>query len=143
MEPVAIISNQYPKVVIPLLNSADESIDIIVYDWRFYENQPSNPVSLLNTALSNAVKRGVKVRCLVSSDVVVDNLKKIGCLARRLHSEKMLHTKMLLIDQKKIIIGSHNFTQNAFSRNEEASIFCEMLSIDNDFVKYFNNLYGV
>jgi len=143
MQPIAIIADKFPTLVIPLLDSAEETIDIVVYDWRFYKNQPANPVSLFNTALSRAVKRGVVVRCLVSSDVVVDQLNKIGCRARRLHSEKMLHTKMLLIDSLKLVIGSHNYTQNAFSRNEEASVFVNMASIDNDFVKYYNNLYGV
>jgi len=143
IEPVAIIANQYPKVVIPLLDSARESIDAIVFDWRFYVTQPSHPVSLFNLAIARAAKRGVKVRALVNNDAVLENLRRLGCEARRLHSKKLLHTKMLVVDGQKIVLGSHNFTQNAFALNEEASALFEMPTVDNSFKRYFDNLWGV
>jgi len=139
----ALIAQRFPKVVIPLLNEAKESIKIIVYDWRFYNTQPSHAVSLFNMAIARACGRGVSVRALVSSDTVIENLKKIRCEAKRVHSKKLLHTKMLLIDDKLVIIGSHNYTQNAFSLNHEASILVELENNENDFTKYFNALWGV
>jgi len=142
-EPVPIISKDFPKVVIPLIDSALYSLDIIVFDWRFYKNDPANPVSLFNTAIARAVRRGVNVRCLVQSAGVVDNLKALGCDARKLHSKRILHTKLLIVDKKRVIIGSHNYTQNAFSSNYEASIFVQLASEKNQLVEYFNNLFGL
>ncbi|MES2382886.1 MAG: phospholipase D-like domain-containing protein [Bacteroidota bacterium] len=142
-EPLPIISNQFPKVVIPLIDSALHSIDIIVFDWRFYKHDPANAVSLFNSAIARACARGVNVRCLVQNDGVVDSLKTLGCYARRLHSKNILHTKLLIVDNKRIIIGSHNYTQRAFSSNHEASIFVTMADLNNGFVQYFNNLFGL
>lgn len=142
-EPVPIISKDFPKVVIPLIDSALFSIDIIVFDWRFYQNDPSNPVSEFNSAIARACRRNVNVRCLVQNDGVVDKLSQLGCWAKKLNSKRILHTKLLIIDKKRVIIGSHNYTQHAFSSNHEASIFVHLDSENNQLVEYFNNLFGL
>lgn len=140
-EPLPIISKDFPKVVIPLIDNAKHSLDIIVFDWRFYKNDPASSVSLFNQAIARACKRGLRVKCLVQNDGVVDNLKLLGCDAKKLNSKKILHTKLLIIDKKYVIIGSHNYTQHAFTSNEEASIFVKLSSENNALVEYFNNLF--
>ena len=142
-EPVPIISKDFPKVVIPLIESALHSIKIIVFDWRFYKNDPASPVSLFNQAIARASARGVIVRVLVQSENTIDRLKEIGCNARNINSKRILHTKLLIVDKTRIIIGSHNYTQHAFSSNEEASIFVIMKDENNGLVQYFNNLFGL
>lgn len=141
--PKAIISKQFPEIVIPLIREAKESIDIIVYDWRFYKNDPANPVSLFNSAIIDKSKKGVKVRCVVNSDGVKQTLNLLGCQAKVLDTKKVLHTKLIIIDKKIVVIGSHNYTQHAFCSNFEASALFELPTQDNDFVKYFDNLYGL
>lgn len=142
-EPLPIISKDFPSVVIPLIDSAKHSLDIVVFDWRFYKNDPANPVTQFNLAIAGAVRRGVNVRCLVQSDSVAESLKKIGCWAKKLQSKRILHTKLLIIDKKCIIIGSHNYTQRAFTSNYEASICVHLESENNSLVEYFNNLFGL
>jgi len=142
-QPLPIIANEFVGVVVPLIDSARHSIDVVVFDWRFYKNDPSCAVSQFNLAVARAVRRGVNVRCLVQSDAVVASLKVLGCNARRLHSKNILHTKLLILDKKSVIIGSHNYTQRAFTSNHEASIYVEMASADNQLVQYFNNLFGI
>ncbi len=142
-EPLPIISNDFPKVVIPLIDSALDTVSIVVFDWRFYKNDPASPVSLFNQAIARASKRGVIVRCLVQNSGVVDRLKELGCDARQLHTSRILHTKLLILDNTRIIIGSHNYTQHAFTSNHEASILVEMKDQSNGFVQYFENLWGL
>lgn len=142
-EPLPIISKDFPKVVIPLINSAKYSLDIVVFDWRFYKNDPASPVSEFNSAIACAVRRGVNVRCLVQDDIAVASLKTIGCWAKKLESKRILHTKLLIIDKKRIIIGSHNYTQHAFTSNHEASICVDLKDENNALVQYFNNLFGL
>jgi len=143
MTPTAIIAQRFPKIVIPLIEAARHSIDIVVYDWRWYPTVGGSPVSQFNAAIVAAAKRGVAVRALVNNDGVVDRLRSHGIQARRLHSKRMLHTKMMMIDNTKIVLGSHNYTQHGFALNEEASVFFEMEMPVNDFWKYFNGLWGV
>jgi len=140
---VPIISKDFSKVVIPLVDSALSSIDIIVFDWRFYRHDPACSVSLFNTAIGRACRRGVRVRCLVQNDGVVEHLKELGCDARKLHSKRILHTKLLVVDKRRIVIGSHNYTQHAFESNHEASLFVDLGTEKNTFVEYFNNLFGL
>ena len=142
-EPLPIISKDFPRVVIPLIESATSSIDIVVFDWRFYENDPANPVSLFNQAIARACRRNVDVRCLVQNDGIVNKLNELGCWAKKLESKRILHTKLLIIDKKNVIMGSHNYTQNAFSSNHEASIFVVLKDEKNALVEYFNNLFGL
>lgn len=142
-EPLPIISKDFPTVVIPLIDSALHSIDVVVFDWRFYKHDIASPVSLFNQAIARACSRGVRVRCLVQDDGTVDRLRELGCDARKLSTKKILHTKLLIIDNVRIILGSHNYTQHAFTSNHEASIFVICKDIYNGFVGYFNNLYGL
>ncbi len=142
-EPLPIISKDFPKVVIPLIDSALYSIDIIVFDWRFYKNDIASPVSLFNQAINRACRRGVIVNVLVQSPNTVDRLKELGCNARQLSTKRILHTKLLIVDNVKIILGSHNYTQHAFTSNHEASIYVVMKDDNNGFKQYFTNLFGL
>lgn len=142
-EPLPIISKDFPKVVIPLIDSALTSLDIIVYDWRFYKNDINCSVSLFNQAIARACARGIKVRCLVQNAGVVNILKSMGCNARLINSKRTLHTKLLIVDGFRVVLGSHNYTQSAFDSNYEASIFVTLDNINNTLVQYFNNLFGL
>jgi len=141
--PVAIIGSRFPKIVIPLIKNAKKSIRVIIFDWRWYPTIGGSSVSQFNQAVVSAVTRGVSVRALVNNNAVAERLKSHGCEAKLLHSKKMLHTKMLLIDDTLLVIGSHNYTQHGFELNEEASVLVELPSVEHEFVTYFENLWGV
>ena len=105
MEPKAIIAQKFPEIVIPLIKGAKKSLHIIMYDWRWYPTVKGSTISQFNFAITEASRRGVFVKALVNNDEVVERLKNIGAEARRLHSKRMLHTKMLLIDERVVVIG--------------------------------------
>ncbi len=142
-EPVAIISKQYSPIVCRLIDQADESIDIIVYDWRFYKHDPSSAISLFNHALVRAKARGVKIRALVNSKITMGILKELGFDARCLTTDITVHSKLMILDNKKLVMGSHNFSQNAFTSNHEASVLFNLSEPDNEWTRYFNNLFGL
>jgi phosphatidylserine/phosphatidylglycerophosphate/cardiolipin synthase-like enzyme len=142
-EPLPIISGDFVKVVIPLIESALDSIDIIVYDWRFDSFDHVSALSRFNDSIRLAVTRGVRVRCLVQNARVVSRLNGMGCQARFLNTKRILHTKLLIIDNVRVVLGSHNYTQSAFESNLEASIFVILKDKNNALVQYFNNLFGL
>lgn len=142
-EPLPIISNDFVRIVIPLIDTVQYSIDIIVYDWRYYKNEPACAVSLFNNSIARACRRGVRVRCLVQNGAILEYLKILGCDARKLPTGRILHTKLLILDNSGTIIGSHNYTKHAFESNFEASIFVKIPAENNAFVQYFNNLFGL
>lgn len=140
---IPIIGAEYPKKVIPLIKNARRNIDIVVYDWRWYENKPAHPTQQLNIAFVNAAKRGVQVRAVVNSHENVALLNSVGIKARQISERRTMHTKLLLIDDKILVIGSHNFTRNAFAHNIETSVSLEIPHGENRFSQFFDNLYNI
>jgi hypothetical protein len=52
-----IIGIDYRKELLPIIKSAQQNIKIFMYDWRWYENDISCDVSLINSALISAHRR--------------------------------------------------------------------------------------
>jgi len=136
-----IIGSQFPEVAIPIIDHCKKSIDIIVYDWRWYANDIGSSVQLFNQAIARASARGVAVRVITSCPVIITKLKNIGCEAKKLESKKLIHCKAMILDNKYLIIGSHNYTQSAFNINHELSVLLENPDFLGDISAYFNNLW--
>jgi phosphatidylserine/phosphatidylglycerophosphate/cardiolipin synthase-like enzyme len=139
----SIIGKEFPKKVTPLIEKAVKSIDIIVYDWRWYPHDPGASVQLFNQAIVRAVRRGVKVRAIVNNDEISRVLKEVGCEARRLTIANLVHCKFMVIDEKLAITGSHNYTQSAFQKNLEVSVIFDDLGMVVSLKNYFDNLWGI
>lgn len=139
----AIIGNQFPKKVIPLIEGAVNSIKIVVFDWRWYPNDPANPVQLFNQAIVRAVRRGVKVQAIVNAMDLAKILKEQGCEVKHGVSKNLIHAKLLIFDNKDVILGSHNFTQNAFTMNHEISVLIPDCPEVVGFLKFFNSLWNL
>lgn len=137
-----IIGKEYPKKVIPLIEQAKHSIDIVVFDWRWYPQDPGASVQLFNQAIIRAVRRGVKVRAIANNDQIVDILKQNGCQAKKLLTTKLVHPKLMLIDEETAITGSHNYTQSAFQMNYEISMIIQGREEIQNLIQFFNNLFN-
>ena len=138
----AIISKQFPEKVIPLIDNAVKSIDIVVFDWRWYPQDPGATVQLFNQAIVRAVRRGVRTRAIVNNDEIVRVLKSCGVLAKRLIAKNLVHVKLIVIDDKTVIVGSHNYTQSAFQMNFELSVILDNPEGLAEIQSFFNNLYN-
>jgi len=137
-----IIGSQFPKVVIPLIDKAKFSIDIVVFDWRWYPQDPGASVQLFNQAIVRASRRGVKVRAIANNDEIVNILNQNGCQAKRLLTSKLVHPKIMIIDEETAITGSHNYTQSAFQMNYEVSMILHGREEIQRLIDFFKNLYG-
>ena len=137
-----IISREFPKKVIPLIKNATKSIDIIVFDWGWYPDEIGEQIQIFNNAIFNKNRKGVKVRALVQRNLIKIILTKCGIDAKVLHSAKLLHIKLMIIDSKIAILGSHNYTKNAFNINHEVSMITRQEEDILRLKEYFNNLYN-
>jgi phosphatidylserine/phosphatidylglycerophosphate/cardiolipin synthase-like enzyme len=140
-EPVPIFAQDYVDKVVPFINNVQEEIRIIIFDWRIPEDGSMSRVSIFNDAIFKAVSRGVKVRAIVSSEKVKSILEKMGVFAKVWPTDRRLHTKLLILDRFHIVLGSHNFTESAFSSNHELSTFFIVSEYENAFVNYFENMW--
>jgi len=130
-----LIGKQFPERVTNLIHLAKSSIKIVVYDWRWYSNDPGNAVQVFNQAILRAVKRGVKVEAIANNDAIVSILKENGVFAKKIFTSGIMHAKLMIIDDDTVIIGSHNYTHNAFVLNQELSV---ILFEPDNIEGYFN-----
>ena len=137
-----ISGSQFPKVVQPLIEQAKESIDIVIFDWRWYSADPASSIQLFNQTILRAVRRGVKVRVINNSQEIIAILKKNGIEAKRFECTKLMHVKLMIIDKNIVITGSHNYSQSAFNLNVELSVLITDDSCASDFNVFFNNLFN-
>jgi len=138
-----IIGKTFPDIVTPIIKQAKKSIDIIVFDWRWYPDQIGSTIQKFNNAIIDSAKKGIRIRALTNSSQIQRLLSENRIKTKKLHSKKLLHTKLMLVDNKIAILGSHNYTMNAFTINFEVSV----ILVDPPTIKrlneYFINLWSL
>lgn len=136
-----LIGSEYPKEVVPIIDFAKNSINILMFDWRWYENGLGSKVQIFNQALVRAVRRGVKVQALVNSEAIIKTLLSVGISAKMCNTKTLLHSKLLCVDSCVSIVGSHNISNRAFCENFETSVIIKNASTSLQFENYFNHLW--
>ena len=137
----AIFGYEYPDFVISLINEAKETIDIVMYDWRWDLNILGSALGCFNQSVVRAARRGVKIRSIVNSGANLELMRGVGINSKTLKRSGLVHAKVLIIDNKCVIIGSHNLSNNAFSENLEASVYLPCSNIAQNFTDYFNKIW--
>jgi len=131
-----IIAKEYPEKVIPLLDSAQFEICVMMYYWGYYSYAGKSGVQKINYAIKSALTRGVKVNVILHCGSPVDHLKKInsetynhltswGARVKWNNRGGTCHAKMIIIDKNIAIIGSHNFSKRSMGSNIETSVILE------------------
>jgi len=140
--------NYYPALVEEIEN-AQTSIDIAMYEFKWYEN--NNSVTELRDMLAERAEQGIKIRMILDqskwygkvTDLSKENQKTGEYLAEKgievkLDSEKTTtHDKLVIIDNKIVFVGSHNWGSSALTRNNEASVKIE----DEKIAEYYENYF--
>lgn len=137
-----IIGKEFGPKVTPLIEQAKHSIDIIVYDWRWYPDQLGSAIQKFNNAIINAAKKGKRVRVITNFTYINPILSQLNIKTKEISSKKTIHTKMMIIDNDIVILGSHNYTMNAFTINYEVSIIIQNQNFAERLDEYFNNLWS-
>lgn len=137
-----VIAKDFLKKVTPYLETAKKSIDICVFDWRWYATDPGATAQLFNAKIVEAVKRGVKVRAIINSDDIGNKLKGVGVVVKKFISKHIMHCKLMLIDGEVVITGSHNYTQSAMEANFELSVILSDGIDTTEFNQFFEILWS-
>lgn len=136
-----IIAQQFFDKVSPLLLNARKSIDIIVFDWRWYAESPMSECQKFNLLILRAVKRGVRIRAVVNSQEIFDKLRLAGVQVKKYRSTHLLHAKLMIIDDESVLIGSHNYTQSAMTSNHEISVILSEIDNIDLYNSFFFNIW--
>lgn len=110
--------------IMELIRSARQSIDVEMY---VFTNED------IARELVLAAGRGVRVRVILEGRVNSYNLEEIssalsdgGVLVKWASPDfKLTHSKMMLVDGKRALVGSINFSKSAVGKNREAAAIIE------------------
>lgn len=149
---IPAINGDYPEVVKPLIKDCRSTLDILVYQWKWYGHQAATPMHQLSLEILAAIRRGVKVRVLMNIEHYSHPITKINSRTERVLKNagaevKMVrvggrtHAKMMIIDKNILVLGSHNFCKSSMSSNAEASIVLADFPVIEEYQRYFDSLW--
>ena len=122
----------YHTAALRLIAGAKHRVTIAIYVIRVDED---GPVDHVFRALGDAVQRGVDVRVVLDRGVDwrtgapdtkhVEPAKQLAKLGVRVvldEEDRTTHAKVLVVDERHVIVGSHNWTRSALAANREWSV---------------------
>lgn len=127
-----LIDKEYFPEVKRLINSAKKSVKIMMFEASYYRQYTGSPSNQLIEAVANAGKRGLKVEVIFEINKRTERTTKknleTGKILQDSGVEVILdsehtttHTKLIIIDEHIIVLGSTNWTFNALTKNHEIS----------------------
>ncbi|MBU4252947.1 MAG: hypothetical protein KKC39_03370 [Candidatus Omnitrophica bacterium] len=149
----------FPKVKEALAN-AKSSIYMMMYFVNFNEKLKNSSVNQLVDELINANKRGVKVKIILDQNINYNNLGKgSGAWEREAKNDFLFlylkkngievyydnvfiitHSKVIIIDEEIVILGSANWTMSSLKRNWEGSCLIRSKELAKEFLKDFASI---
>jgi hypothetical protein len=134
-----------------LISKAETSVDVILYQSRFYFHYPLSASNTLLADLAEAGDRGVRVRAVIEqADWNPENSEENRDVWNVLRQSKIdlyfdpvgttSHSKLVIIDGRQVILGSTNWSHYSLDENNEASIVIESNRVAGSFRKYFGRL---
>jgi phosphatidylserine/phosphatidylglycerophosphate/cardiolipin synthase-like enzyme len=127
--------------ILKVVNSAQESIYFLAYSFTSDE---------LADAMIEQAKSGVAVRGVFDKDqyhsnqgTEFDNLLDAGLDVRLDGNSRLMHDKVIIIDQQIVITGSYNFSNNAEKNNDENTLIIHNPGIAAAYMEEFQKIYGL
>jgi phosphatidylserine/phosphatidylglycerophosphate/cardiolipin synthase-like enzyme len=133
---VILANEEFLPVLLKAIDEAQYEIIMSIFSFKAGEHKNSYP-DRIASHLAMAVKRGVKVFVVLettgdkSDELNIQNRKTGKFLEEKGikiffdSPRKTTHTKLSVIDQRLIFLGSHNFTQSALKYNNEISVLLD------------------
>lgn len=150
-EQVYFMPDEAKEAMHELLKSIDHaknSIDIAIYSFTNKE---------IAKRLKNAAKRGVKITIIFDRESNLQNQNsQLGVLAKyqnidvyvlegkpykKTGDAGKMHMKIMLIDAKRVIFGSANFSQSAFGNNYEVLYIIDSYALYKKFWSFFEQMH--
>ncbi len=127
-----LTDNEFLPQAKALVESAERSIDISTFKAEITTKPRGLALLHFFKALLQKAKEGVRIRFLINWNqerrscpktnlYVITELKKAGIDIRHLRNNRCCHAKTIIVDKRKMIIGSHNLSVKSCHNNFEIS----------------------
>jgi len=143
---VAVNDRDYFPVVQELIKNADDSIHIIIFEVKYYNQFPDSAEMKILYELIAAQKRGVDVKIVTdqfyTSDEAIQYLLSNGIDIKYDNGGLTTHSKLLIIDGKIVVVGSTNWSYYSIDLNHESNAVVKDKSLAKDFESYFEEIWN-
>ncbi len=150
--PVKALENEkYFYYLSEKIQKAKDSIIVCMYIFK-KTRSPKNYANKILSDLILASKRGVHITVILEknsnpnndlnsiNDTTANKLKSEGINVRFDGDKTITHSKLIIIDDKYVFLGSHNLTHTALSKSNETSLMIESEELADYFTKYIKNI---
>ena len=145
-----LLDRDYFTALLDGIDRARSEIFLSAYLFRTIENAEGYPEAVLKRLLA-AAKRGVRIDVIVERNQDADDLNRNNAeTAERLKRggirvcmdapDRVTHAKLVVIDRRYVLIGSHNLTQSALKYNHEASVWIDSAPLAEEALRYMKSL---
>ena len=129
-------------VLLDLIAGATNSVEFLQLEYH-----DDRTALRIDVALAEAVKRGVRVRGILDDgvDFNTGGLKRLlalGVEAKLDTPQKMTHSKLVVVDGKKVLLGSTNWTGNSMGNNNETNLRLDDPLLADYFARYIAALWA-
>ncbi len=137
-----VVNREYLPAVLELIAGATNSIDFLQL-----EHHDDRTVRQIEAALAEAVRRGVKVRGMLDDGVEfnaasAERMRGMGAEVRLDTPQKMLHSKLVVVDGRAVLLGSTNWTGNSMDNNNETNVRLDDPALAGLFGRYIEALWA-
>jgi len=146
-----LLDRDYFPEVKKRITDANSSIRMIMFEASYYKKHKNSPSNQLIDALIDAKKRGLKVEIILdvrqkndrNTERNIDTAKRLKTAGVDvlIDTEKTTtHSKLLIIDEKMVIIGSTNWTYNALTSNHESNVVFDSKEAALELLEFFEKI---
>ena len=151
--PETVGTENYPAVLIKLVSQARESIHVVMYRVSYYPQYQDSVTDNILDALIAASARGLDVRVYMDDCAFYESEAKANLQAARYLSDHGVevrmddpnittHAKLVIIDQRTVILGSTNWNYYSLAKNNETDIaFIDFPDVATPYEAFFQELW--
>jgi phosphatidylserine/phosphatidylglycerophosphate/cardiolipin synthase-like enzyme len=140
--PTLLTNDMYYFDLLNEIRQAKSKIYLYVYQIEFTSSDTSRPRMLLNE-LVNAKNRGVDVRVMFNDDSInVKALRDFLTSNNIPYKERDLHSKIVVIDDKWVYVGSSNWRVSSLQYNNELNIKSNNVKVIKSANDYLNAIWN-
>ena len=155
-----LAGTNYAKRVEELILSAKSKVWVALYVASYQADRGNALENKLFNALAKVHSKGVDVRVVLDrglewdsakaqlskersdkNDAAFEFLKSKGISVRWDSFEQIMHAKFVVVDESYAVLGSHNWTYSALSKNVELSVLLSRESDCQPVAKVFKELW--
>lgn len=151
-----VISNRdYVPEMVSLFDSAEKTIDIMMFSAGYYPDHPEGINQVLYRSLLRAEDRGVRVRIILDASSWNPNNTRKNAMAARFFRRNGIdevyfdppdvttHTKAAIVDSTVCVVGSTNWSYYALAHNNETSVMIDSKELGREMENLFEELLEV